>query len=347
MKRLTFVLALWLGLLGPAFAVNPSTKVGNAAYSILATDVRINTTTAFTAGRTWTLPSAAATCIGQNCAPPASSLEIFDTAGAISQPFPLTIARPTGGTINGNAANLIISAAGSRVVLYPTSPTNWQATVFGDYVTSGLCPAPGAAATVTMTIAAPGVVTFTAHGITGACPIVFTTSDTLPTGITSGTTYYVSPSSITTNTFSVSSTVANALAGTLITTSGSQAGTHTGTPGVALTSTTAADVTGLSLSQGDWDCRSNVSRTLASNTSVTKLAGGISTTSATAATAGAIGSTVISIAANVMGVGGTDSKIGTNRNLLTATTNIFSVVQDTFSVSTDVGYGTLSCRRMR
>lgn len=346
MKKL-LAAAFSLAFLGQAWAVDPSTVVGNAAYTILNTDTRITTSTAFTAGRTWTLPAAAGTCIGQSCAPAATALDILDTAGAISQPFQLTIAPQSGETINGNAANLIISAAGSRVSLFPTSGSNWQAIVYGDFQTSGLCPSNASTATVTITIAAPGVITDTAHGITGACPVIFTTSSSLPTGITSGTVYFVSPGSITANTYSLSTTVANALAGTLITTTGSQAGTQTRTAGAELTSTTAANITGLSLSQGSWDCRGNIGRVLNASTSVTKLVGGINGTSATQPSTGGNGSTVISVAANVMGAGGTDSHVGPVRVNNTATGNTFLVATDTFSVSTDNAFGTLSCSRVK
>lgn len=347
MRKLLLGLALLFGLLAPASAVVQSTNVGDAAYTILATDTNIATTTTFTAARTWTLPFAASTCIGQTCTPAASQLQIIDTAGAISSLYPLTIAPQSGETINGNSANLTLSAAGARVVLVPTSSGNWQAFTTGDFVTSGVCPGTGGTATVTMTIAAPGVVTWTAHGITGACPVVFTTSGGLPTGITSGTTYWVVPSSVATNTFQVATTVANALAGTSITTSGSQSGTHTGTGGSTLTSTTAANVTGLSLTQGDWDCRATVAHNLGASTSVTVMSGSINQTTATVGTRGSNGTVLVSTAANVLGTGGQDIPIGPVRQSLTGTTNVFLVAQDTFSVSTNVSYGALSCRRVR
>lgn len=344
--RKLLALAFALGLSSSAWAVDPSTKIGDAAYTILNTDTRITTTTALTAARTWTLPYAAATCIGQNCAPAAVALDIFDTAGAVSQAFQLTIAPQSGDTINGNAANLIISGAGTRVTLFPTSGNNWQAVVYGDYQTTGICPSNASTATVTITIAAPGVITDTAHGITGACPVVFTTSSSLPTGITSGTVYYISPGSITTNTYSLSTTVANALAGTLITTSGSQAGTQTRTAGNALSTATAADITGLSLSQGQWDCRGNISRVLGASTSVTKLVGGISATSATQPSVGGNGINLFTIAANVLGATGIDSHLGPVRVNNTATANVFMVATDTFTVSTNNAFGTLTCRRV-
>lgn len=347
-RRLTLGLALWLGLLGSAFAVDPGTNVGDAAYTILNTDQRLYTTTVFTAGRTWTLPYAAGTCIGQNCQPPAIQLEINDVAGAFGQLTPLTIAPQSGDTINGNAANLIISGAKARVLLLPTSANNWSSTIYGDYVTSGACPGTGSTATVTITIAAPGVFTDTAHGFTGACPVVFTNSGGgLPTGITSGTTYWVTPSSITTNTYSVATSVANALAGTSVTTTGTSTGTQTRTGGSTATSGAAANITGISISQGDWDCRSTISRNLGASTSVTILSGSNSATSATMGTQGINSVTNLSTAANVMGATGQDTKVGPERNNLAATTNLYLVAKDTFSVSTNVGYGALTCRRAR
>ncbi len=72
----------------------------------------------------------------------------------------------------------------------------------------------------TITIASPGVVTKTAHGYVNGDPIKFTTSGTLPTGLTAGTKYYVVNKA--TDTFQVSAT----LAGSAINTSVSQTGTH-------------------------------------------------------------------------------------------------------------------------
>lgn len=343
MKKLLLLLSL---LASPALAANPATYVGDASYTALSTDVRIYTTATFTAGRTIILPFAGATCIGQNCQPAAFQLEINDVAGAFSQQFPLTIAPATGDTINNNSANLIISGPKARILLFPTSGGNWQSQVLGDYVTSGLCLSNATTATITVTIAAPGVVTWTAHGFTGACPVVFTTSGALPTGITSGTTYWIVPSTITTNTFQIATTVANALAGTAITTSGSQSGTQTGTAGAPLTSTTAANITGVSLSQGEWECRSKVSRALGASTSVTKLSSSNSGTTATMVAQGSNAATYLSTAANVMGVGGTDTTVAIDRQSFTSTSNLFLVANDTFSVSTDNAFGAITCRRV-
>lgn len=85
----------------------------------------------------------------------------------------------------------------------------------------------GAGATVTMTLASPCVVTDTAHGMVANTPIVFTTTGALLTGVTAGTTYYVSATGLTANTYQFSATPG----GASINTSGSQSGVHTRTVG--------------------------------------------------------------------------------------------------------------------
>jgi len=105
---------------------------------------------------------------------------------------------------------------------YAEDSTYWfsnETTIYVTYVSKY-----SASATVTMTIAAPGVVTWTNHELVANDPVVFTTTGALPTGVTSGTTYYVSSTDITANTFKFAATPG----GSVITTSGSQSGTHTG-----------------------------------------------------------------------------------------------------------------------
>lgn len=133
MKKLLLALALGLGLFSSALAVQPVTQPGNAAYTMVNTDTFVVTTTAFSAARTWTLPFAAGTCIGQICTPQASQLQVIDAAATITATNTLTIAPASGDTINGNAANIVLAAAGARVVLIPTSANNWQATTTGNY----------------------------------------------------------------------------------------------------------------------------------------------------------------------------------------------------------------------
>lgn len=80
-----------------------------------------------------------------------------------------------------------------------------------------LCPS----ATVTMTIASPAVITWTAHQLNIGDIVVFTTTGALPTGITAGKQYYVL--STTTNTFQIALTDG----GAAIITTGTQSGVHT------------------------------------------------------------------------------------------------------------------------
>ena len=87
----------------------------------------------------------------------------------------------------------------------------------------------------TITIAAPGVVTYTGSTLINGMAIIFSTTGTLPTGITSGTVYYVG--GVSGSTFKLATTFANAIAGTYITTSGTQSGTHYVMPnGIPVTS---------------------------------------------------------------------------------------------------------------
>lgn len=78
---------------------------------------------------------------------------------------------------------------------------------------------------VTITIAAPGVVTLTAHGLATGDSLYLTTTGALPTGLTANTRYWVVK--VNADTFSLATSLANALAGTKITTSGTQSGVHT------------------------------------------------------------------------------------------------------------------------
>lgn len=126
----------------------------------------------------------------------------------------------------------------------------------GGTIKIGTGPAWNYNATVTMTIATPCVVTWTAHGLPEGTPIVFTTSGALPTGITAGTTYYVGRSPAT-DTFNISTTVANAAAGTFVATSGSQSGTHTGTNHTRARGT-GAGTTELERKNGIWTNKNSI-----------------------------------------------------------------------------------------
>ncbi len=106
-------------------------------------------------------------------------------------------------------------------------------------------------ATVTWTSAAPGVCSWTAHGLKEGAPVVFTAGTSTPTGITAGTTYFVSSTSLTANSFVVSTTIANAAAGTNVTTSSTGVGTQTGTNHTTARGT-GANTTQIGLTNGLW-----------------------------------------------------------------------------------------------
>jgi hypothetical protein len=74
-------------------------------------------------------------------------------------------------------------------------------------------------AVCTISIATPGVVTYT-NTFAANDPVVFSTTGALPTGITAGTTYYVSATSLSGSSFKISATPG----GSVINTSGSQSG---------------------------------------------------------------------------------------------------------------------------
>ena len=108
---------------------------------------------------------------------------------------------------------------------------------------------PYISSTVTITIAAPGVVTWTGHGLSVGDPIRFTTSGALPTGLAINTTYYVKQV-LSANTFTVSSSVG----GAAITTSGTQSGTQTALLwyGVAVVAVANTEITLASVTVPGW-----------------------------------------------------------------------------------------------
>lgn len=242
----------------------------------------------------------------------------------------------TGGTINQpnivGVTNGSLAAAGS----------------VGEILTARTAP-PTSTATVTITIASPGVITWTGHGLTATNAVVFTNSGgALPTGIVSGTTYYVTAgASITTNTFQISTTVANALAGTSVNTSGSQSGTQTGTSGVALATATPADLCGLSLTAGEWLTYGVILTSTGGTTTTTLTAVWVSTTSVTVPTpldnSGGINQVQCTAPAGANQI----INSGIKQINVSGTTNLFLTGDSTFSISTSKAYGFLAAIRIR
>lgn len=102
----------------------------------------------------------------------------------------------------------------------------------------------------TISIATPAVVTRNGHGLSdGATWRATATTGALPTGIALNTDYFVTR--VDANSFRLSTTLANQVAGTYINTSGSQSGTHTG-ENYTTTRGTGAGTTELELLNGVW-----------------------------------------------------------------------------------------------
>lgn len=84
---------------------------------------------------------------------------------------------------------------------------------------------------VTITIANPAVFTSTSHGLMVGQRVNFATTGALPTGISTGVSYYVLSAGFTANAFQVSTSVG----GPPVATTGTQSGSHTVTPIFQLT----------------------------------------------------------------------------------------------------------------
>lgn len=209
--------------------------------------------------------------------------------------------------------------------------------------------AAASATAVTVTIATPGVVTWSSHTFSPSsglanytCPINFT--GTPPTGITVGTNYYIDGATVSGDTFQISDTAAHALAGTNhVATSGSDGGTTAFIGAVAATGT-AYSAAALRLTAGDWDCTG-----LAEFQELTAL----TTTSFVAALDTSIVITGIGNVTQIRTVSGAMGAFSyylptpAVRQNVSSTTSVFTVSNSAFSAGTMNQGGKLSCRRMR
>jgi hypothetical protein len=143
-----------------------------------------------------------------------------------------TVANPTNPTA-GQSGNLYVyqDATGSRAITWgwgfmnpggslPTLQTAGGSLDVLKYTVTAYN-----SSNVTITLATPGVLSFSNHGFKLGQQIQLVTTGALPTGLTASTTYYVVP--IDLNTFSLATSLVNAAANTTIATSGSQSGVHT------------------------------------------------------------------------------------------------------------------------
>jgi hypothetical protein len=208
-------------------------------------------------------------------------------------------------------------------------------------------------ATVTITIASPAVISWASHPFLNslteidACPVKFTTTGALPTGITAGTTYWIIPSSIVAGTsFEIATSPANALAGTAVNTTGTQSGTQTATNLTSDAVNNSANAAiGLSLTAGDWQCSGVITDNPAGTTVVSQVTTALNTSVALPAVPA--GGSYFGLPVSLTGTA-RSIPIGSERFSLASTTTIFGIMQPTFTTSTEgLSSELLGCRRMR
>ena len=132
-------------------------------------------------------------------------------------------------SLTDSAGGSWVPAGSVQMYAMNTAPTGWllcdgtavSRTTYANLF-AAIVPSKG---TVTITIATPGVVTLASHGFQTGDMIYLTTTGALPTGLSQNTIYFVI--NVTTSTFRLATSAANAAAGTAINTSGTQSGTHT------------------------------------------------------------------------------------------------------------------------
>jgi hypothetical protein len=116
---------------------------------------------------------------------------------------------------------------------------------------------------------------------------------------------------------------------------------------IGLTTGTAANVTSISLTAGDWDVWGSIFFTPAATTSVTVEIGAISTTSATLPTAPGAGAYDRRVHTAVVPNQIFGMPVGRTRISLSATTTVYLVAQATFTVDTLAAYGYLGASLVR
>ncbi len=229
----------------------------------------------------------------------------------------------------------------------PTTNTNNNAPAgaVGEYVEAN-CAYAVSGTNVAFTSATPTVGTWASLPTTGtgtyACPFVITA--TAPTGLSTATNYWLVP--INATTFHVSTTAANAIAGTFAATSGSTSATNITFAASITTGTTGVAGATVQLTAGDWDCDGSTYWVPTSTTSITNLQQSIGTS---AVAVGVLGQySDWETAANVVTVVN-DPLLTTPtvRESLAATTTINLTNIAVFTASTLGATSDLRCRRVR
>lgn len=248
---------------------------------------------------------------------------------------------------NGSSNSLSVDLTGKLSVAGIAGTTTNDSAAAGSVGETAISAVLGGSGTATITIASPGVVTWTAHGTYCATAINFTTTGALPTGIVAGTTYYITcGASFLTNSFQLSTTIANAIAGTSLNTSGTQSGVHTVINSAVMTSAVINDLAGVQLTAGQWSCSGLVIAKPAASTTTSSAFGWITNASATLpneATTNSVSRMDATAAANVI----TYMPIAPSILKLASTTTIYLSSQQVFAVSTMTNLGRIECVRQR
>ncbi len=272
-------------------------------------------------------------------------------AAGSSTPYPIVSTLATGTAPFTVASTTNVANLNASLVTGVTSGAAPSAGVVGEVlaVNCFMGAAAAAATAVTVTIAAPGVVTWSSHTFTTigspanyTCPINFT--GTPPTGLSVGTTYYIVGSSVSGDTFSVADTAAHALAGTnKVTTTGSDGGT-TAYIGYLIGNGNTVAAAGVTVTAGDWDCSATTTSQELTSLTVTEFLNGINATVAI----GTVGSYAdFRIASNVLGAANSSYVTPTVQENVSASTTVYEITKAAFSGGTQNIGAFLRCRRMR
>ena len=250
----------------------------------------------------------------------------------------------------GSTSNLV---GNFTSILGTTTNDSAAAGMIGEYDSNSMTTVGATGTTFTCAIASPGVFLATAHGLSDLQAVYVSTTGTLPTGFSATTIYYTTLGFTTANSFQLSSTLANAVAGTSINATGASVATCTVHQGCYLASTTAADICGLYLQPGDYDVDALVFPGYGSSTSVTSVAlwiaqvGGsaVPTTAALVLAQGLSGTQVAT--ANTANTTQCWTSAGTLRVSLSAAGYLALATVCTFTVSTLIPQALLRARRVR
>lgn len=155
-----------------------------------------------------------------------STVALFANAASAMQAVPKQ-QLDTAITTVSNSIAPAVAAATAAIKPGPTGPSTDRIFEETDQVlTANYTIGQSAMFACTISIATPGVVT-QANDYVSEQPVRFETTGALPTGLSSEGVYYVCSAGLSTAAFRVSATVADAIAGTSIATTGTQSGTHT------------------------------------------------------------------------------------------------------------------------